>query len=91
MLLTKLDEVVLDFNPTFFIDSRYDFTASYSFGDHTIAHLGTPRRTKSSVFLNIVQTAFDPPSPPRFWTFMLRIISRIMAPNSAQKYTKFAT
>ena len=24
-------------------------------------------------FFNIVQTAFDPPSPPRFWTFMLRI------------------
>ena len=28
--------------------------------------LGTSRRTKSSVFLNIVQTAFDPPPPPSF-------------------------
>ena len=30
-------------------------------------------------------TAFD---PPRFWTFMLRIILRLIAPNSAQKSRK---
>ena len=53
--------------------------------------LGTSRRTKSSVFLNIVQTAFDPPLPPSFWTFMLRIILRIILPNSVHNYTKSAT
>ena len=30
-----------------------------------VSHLGTPSRTKSYVFLNIVQTAFAPP-PPSF-------------------------
>ena len=28
--------------------------------------LGKPSYTNSAVFFNIVQTAFDPPSPPRF-------------------------
>ena len=41
-------------------------------------------------FLTFFKRPLNPP-PPRFLTFMLRIILRIIAPNSAQKYTKFAT
>ena len=38
--------------------------------EHQKGHPAGPNRL---FFFNIVQTAFDPPLPPLFWTFMLRI------------------
>ena len=52
---------------------------------------GQPPRPNRLFFLTLFKRPLTPPSPPRFWTFMLRIILRIIAPNSAQKCTKFAT
>ena len=54
-------------------------------------NLGTPRRTKSSVFLNIVQTAFDP--PPLVFEHLCcglyRVIWRQIAPRSIQNLQQF--
>ena len=73
------------------------FMAAYTIGllqlsqssEHNDLRLGTPSQTKSSGFF---LTLFKRPlTPPHFWTFMLQIILRIIAPNSTQKYTKSAT